>query len=170
MLNITHFRHIQLYSFVLKPIKPLYTFFALCMSTHTKIRQNIIKIVLISWWKNKYKCRYIGCWWQIQSAVADTSCKEIFIKSNFALIPFFHRHPADSLLHPLIQTKLPESIFFTGSFLCRVTRSNDLIHTDSFIKTRISLFPDLRRSPVLGFIRTVNDRIKGRIVLSALKE
>lgn len=99
-----------------------------------EIRQNVIMLILFRWRKDKHKCCDICCTGKVKSAITNTTCKHLFIKSNLAFIPFFHRHPTYCLFYPLIQTKLSESIFLAGSFLCRITRCYDLIHTDGLIQ------------------------------------
>ena len=90
--------------------------------------------IFFCWWKNKHKCRNVSSGGEVKTAVADTPCKFIFIKAELAFIPFLHWHPADSLFYPLIESKLSESILLAGSFLCRITRRYNFIHSDSLVK------------------------------------
>ena len=140
-----------------------------CFFRQPEVRQNIIMFIIFSRWKDKYKSCNICCTGKVKPTVADTTCKHLFIKSDLAFVPFFHRHPTHRLFYPLIQTQLSKSIFFTGSFLCRITRSHHLIHADGLIQTWICLFPNLRVSPIFRFICTINNRIESRIMLSALQ-
>ena len=134
-----------------------------------EVRQNIIMFIIFSRWKDKYKSCNICCTGKVKSTIADTPSKYLFIKSNLAFVPLFHRHPTHRLFYPLIQTQLPKRIFLARRFFCRVTRSHHLIHADGLIQTWICFFPNLRISPVLGFISTINDRIESRIMLSAFQ-
>ena len=56
-------------------------------------------------------------------------------------IPFFHRHPSDCLLDPLVQTQLTEGILLAGILLCRVAGSFNFINADCDIKARIGFSP-----------------------------
>ena len=126
-------------------------------------------LILFRWRKHQNKSCNIRCTGKVKTTVADSSFQFGFIKIHLAFVPLLHRHPTHRLFYPLIQTQLSKSIFFTGSFLCRITRSYHLIHTDSFIKAWVCFFPDLWVSPVLRFIRTINDRIKSRVMFSAFQ-
>ena len=119
--------------------------------------------------KHQNKCCYICSRGKIKSTIADTPSKHLFIKSNLAFIPFLNRHPTNSLFYPLIQTQLSKSIFLAGCFLCRITRSHHLIHSDGLIQTWICFFPHFRIRPIFRFICTINNRIESRIMLSALQ-
>ena len=125
--------------------------------------------IVFSWRKCQNKSCNICCTGKVKPTVADTTCKHLFIKSHLAFVPLLHRHPTHCLFYPLIQTELSESIFLSGSFLCRITRSHHLIHSDGLIQTWICLFPNLWVSPVLGFICTINYRVESRIMLPAFK-
>ena len=126
-------------------------------------------LIFICWRKYQNKSCNIRCTGKVESTVADSSFQFGFIKSDLAFVPLFHRHPTHRLFYPLIQTQLPKGVLFAGSFLCRVTRRHHLIHSNGFIQTWVCLFPHLRIRPVLRFICTINDRIKCRIMLSALQ-
>ena len=140
-----------------------------CFLRQPEVRKNIIMFIIFSRWKDKYKSCNICCAGKVKTTITNTTCKHLFIKSDLAFVPFFHRHPTHRLFYPLIQTQLPKRIFLARRFLCRITRSYHLIHTDSFIKAWVCFFPDLRVCPVLRFIRTINDRIKSRVMFSAFQ-
>ena len=126
-------------------------------------------LIIFSGWKDKHESCNICCTGKVKTAVADSSFQFRFIKIHLAFVPLLHRHPTYCLFYPLIQTQLPKRIFLARCFLCRVTRSHHLIHADGLIQTWVCFFPNLRVSPVLRFICSINDRIESRIVLSAFQ-
>ena len=134
-----------------------------------EVGQNIIMFIIFSRWKDKYKSCYICCRGKVKTTIANTPGKQFFIKNHIAFVPLFHRHPTYRLFYPLIQTQLPKRIFLARRFFCRVTRSHHLIHADGLIQTWICFFPNLRISPVLGFICSIDNRIESRIMLSAFQ-
>ena len=140
-----------------------------CFFRQPEVRENIIMLIFICWRKDKHESCNICCTGKVKPTVADTTCKHLFIKSDLAFIPFLHRHPTHRLFYPLIQTQLSKSIFFTGSFLCRITRRHHLIHSDGFVQTWICFFPHLWIRPVLGFICTIDNRIESWIMFSAFQ-
>ena len=140
-----------------------------CFFRQPEVRKNIIMFIIFSRWKDKYKSCNICCTGKVKSTIADTPSKHLFIKRNLAFVPLFHRHPTHRLFYPLIQTQLPKRIFLTGSFLCRITRSYNFIHSNCLVEGWICLFPNLRVSPIFRFICTINNRIESRIMLSAFQ-
>ena len=140
-----------------------------CFFRQPEVGKNIIMLVIFCWRKDKHESCNIRCTGKVKPTVADTTCKHLFIKSHLAFVPLFHWHPTHRLFYPLIQTQLSKSIFFTGSFLCRITRSHHLIHADGLIQTWICFFPDLRVRPVLRFVCTIDNRIESRIMLPAFQ-
>ena len=125
--------------------------------------------IIFSRWKDKYKSCYICCRGKVKTTIANTPGKPLFIKRYFAFIPFLHRHPADSLFYPLIQTQLPKRIFLARRFFCRITRSHHLIYSDGFVEGWICLFPNLRVSPIFRFISTIDNGIKSWVMFSAFQ-
>ena len=105
-----------------------------CFLRQPEVREDIIMLIIFSRRKDKHKSCNICCTGKVKSTIADTPSKHLFIKSNLAFVPLFHRHPTNRLFYPLIQTQLPKRIFLARRFFCRVTRCYDLIHTDSFIQ------------------------------------
>lgn len=134
-----------------------------------EVGQNIIMFIIFSRWKDKYKSCYICCRGKVKTTIANTPGKPLFIKRYFAFIPFLHRHPADSLFYPLIQTQLPKRIFLARRFFCRITRSHHLIYSDGFVEGWICLFPNLRVSPIFRFISTIDNGIKSWVMFSAFQ-
>ena len=61
-------------------------------------------VLFIQWWEYQNECRDICCTGKIKSAVAYTAFQVIFTHCKRAFIPFLHRHPANCLFHPLINT------------------------------------------------------------------
>ena len=105
-----------------------------CFFRQPEVGQNIIMLVIICWRKYQDKSCNIRCRGKVKSTIANTPSKHLFIKSNLAFVPLFHRHPTHRLFYPLIQTQLPKRIFLARRFFCRITRSHHLIHSDGLIE------------------------------------
>ena len=134
---------------------------------YPKVRQNTELIILIQRRKYQHEGCNIRCGRKVQTTIADTALQGFFIDLEGAGIPFLHWHPADSLLDPLIEPKLPKGVLLTGILLGRFTGSFDFIDTDCNTERRVCFLPDIWVRPVIGFIGTVDDRIEGRVNLSA---
>ena len=89
-----------------------------CFFRQPEVRKNVIMLIVFSGWKDKHESCNICGTGKVESTVADTTCKHLFIKSHLAFVPFFHRHPTHRLFYPLIQTQLPKRIFLARCFLC----------------------------------------------------
>lgn len=94
-------------------------------------------IVLISRREYQHESRDVRGRGQVQTAVAYTTFEEGFIEIHLAGIPFVHRHPADGLLHPLIEPELPEGVFFAGILLGGFAGGFHLVHADGLTEGRI---------------------------------
>ena len=71
------------------------------------------------------------------------------------------------MLDPLIQTELPESVLLAGVLPCGIAGGFDLVDADGLAERRVCFFPHLGVCPVLIHVRSENDRVEGRVNLSA---
>ena len=132
---------------------------------YPEVRQNDIFVVLIFRRKHQNECCNIRCGGQVQTAVTDTAFQIILADSELAFVPLVHWHPAHRLFDPLVQAKLAEGVLFTGVLLCRLAGVFDLIDADRDAEGRIGFLPNLRVRPVVTFIRTVDNGVKGVVDL-----
>jgi len=102
-----------------------------------EIRQNIIMVVLVGRRKHQHECRDIRRGREVETAITYTPFQQRFVEIDLAGIPLVHRHPADGLFHPLIQTELPEGVFFAGILLCGFAGCFHLVHADGLTEGRI---------------------------------
>ena len=134
---------------------------------YPEVWQDVVFILLIQRREHQHESRNIRGGGQIQTAVADAPFQVVLGNWECTGVPLIHRHPADRLLYPLVEPKLPESILLTRILLGRFTSRFDLVDTYRDAEGRVSLFPHLGVCPVLILGSTVNDRIESRIDLPA---
>ena len=70
---------------------------------YPEIRQDHIFVILIKRRKYQDKSRDISSGREVKTAVTYTPLQVIFPDWERTSVPFVHRHPADSLFHPLVQ-------------------------------------------------------------------
>nr|DAV87625.1 MAG TPA: hypothetical protein [Caudoviricetes sp.] len=136
---------------------------------YPKERQNHIFIILILRREHQHKSGNIRSGGKVKTAVTYTPLQTFRVYGKGAGVPFVHRHPADSLFDPLVQTKLTEGVFLAGVLLCRFTGGLDLVDADRNAERGVCLFPHLRVSPILVLGCAIDDRIKSRVMLAAVK-
>ena len=71
------------------------------------------------------------------------------------------------MLDPLVQTKLSEGVLFAGVLLRRFTGILDLVNAYRDAEGGIGLFPDLRVRPIIRFLCTIYNGVKGVVDLPA---
>ena len=106
---------------------------------------------------------------KVKAAIARPALQGLRVYRKGAFIPLFHRHPADSLLYPLAEPKLPEQILLGGVLPGAFAGRFQLFYIHRNSKGGVGLFPDLRGSPIVGLIRTINHRIKGGVDFPAIQ-
>ena len=137
---------------------------------HPKVRKNDVFIVFVLRREHQHKGCNVRCRRKVKTAIADTPFQFILVHRKCTGIPFFHRHPTNSLLDPLVQTKLPEGILLAGILLCRVAGSFNFINANCDIQARIGFSPHLGVCPIVRIICTVDHRIKSRIDFTAVQD
>ena len=135
-----------------------------------EIGENDILLILRSWRENKHKCRDIRSAGKVESAIADAPFQRFFVHGKGAGVPLLHWHPADGLLHPLVQPELPK-----GVFLCRILHRAvacvlHLVDVDRDAQRRVRFLPYRRVCPVLALVRAVDHRIERRVNLAAFED
>ncbi len=138
-------------SFLISPseIKSLNAFSIQSILRHPEVRKNSIFIIPIQRRKYQHESGNIRSGREVQTTVADAALQIIGIHRKAAGIPFLHRHPADCLLHPLVQAKLTEGVLLAGILLCRLTGGFDLIDANGDTEGGICFLLDLRVCPVV---------------------
>ena len=68
-----------------------------------KVREDHIPVVLVGRWEHEHERRDVGGRREVETAIADPTLQIILIYREGAGVPFLHRHPANSLLDPLVQ-------------------------------------------------------------------
>ena len=84
---------------------------------YPEVRQDDVFVLLVLRREHKHKGGDIHCGGQVQPAVTGTAFQFVLIDGKDAVVPFLHRHPANRLLDPLVQTKLAKSVLFAGILL-----------------------------------------------------
>nr|DAO53593.1 MAG TPA: hypothetical protein [Caudoviricetes sp.] len=134
---------------------------------YPEVRQDDVFVVLVLRWEHQNERRNIRCGGQVQTAVTDTAFQIILADGKLAFVPFIHGHPSDCLLDPLVQTKLSEGVLFAGVLLRRFTGILDLVNAYRDAEGGIGLFPDLRVRPIIRFLCTIYNGVKGVVDLPA---
>ena len=137
---------------------------------YPEVRQEDVFIFLVQRREYQHKGGDVRGRGKVQSAVADTPLQIFLRNRECAGVPFIHRHPADRLLYPLVQTELPESVFLAGVLSCGFTGGFDLIQPHRNAKREVCFLPHLWVRPVFLFRSAVNDGIEGRIDLPSLRD
>ena len=137
---------------------------------YPEVWKDIVFILLIQRREHQHESRDVRGGGKIQPAVADASFQIILRNREGAGVPLVHRHPADGLLHPLVQPELPESVLLARILLGGLTGGFDLVDAHRNAERGVCFLPHLGVRPILILGSTVNDRIKGRINLPSLRD
>ena len=165
----THFQETLAFPHIVRdviPVDPLaHVFF-----WYPEVRQDYKLVVLVQRRKDQHEGCNIRGGREVQTAVADSAFEIVFAGGKSTAIPFLHRHPSHSLLDPLVKPELPKGVLLGRVLLCRLTSRSNLVDADRDTERGIRFLPDLRVRPVVIFIGTVDDRVKGRVNLAALDD
>ena len=137
---------------------------------HPEVREDRIPVVIVLRREHEDEGGDVGRAGKVEPAVADAALKVVLVHREVAGVPFVHRHPADGLLHPLVEAELPEGVLLAGVLLRALAGRLDLVDADRDAEARVRFLPDLRVRPVLGLVRSEDDRVEGRIVLPAVHD
>ena len=127
---------------------------------YPEVRQDNVFIILIFRWKHQNQCGDICGGGQIQATVTHAPLKVILGGGKGTFVPSVHWHPTDCLLDPLVQTKLPEGILFTRVLLGGLTGITHFVDAHRNTQGGVCLLPGFWVSPVIAFIRTVDNGIE----------
>ena len=83
-----------------------------------EVRQDDVFVVLVLWREHQDECCNIRCGGQVQTAVTDTTFQIVFVDGELAFVPLVHRHPANCLFDPLVESQLSEGVLLAGVLLC----------------------------------------------------
>lgn len=128
---------------------------------YPEVRQDDVLVILIFWRKHQNERRNVRCGRKVQTAVADATFQIILVDGELAFVPLVHRHPANCLFDPLVESQLSEGVLLAGVLLCRLAGVFDLVDANRDAERGIGFLPDLRVRPIVRFLRTVDDGIEG---------
>ena len=137
---------------------------------YPEVRQDDVLVILIFWRKHQNERRNVRCGRKVQTAVADATFQIILVDGELAFVPLVHRHPANCLFDPLVESQLSEGVLLAGVLLCRLAGVFDLVDANRDAERGIGFLPDLRVRPIVRFLRTVDDGIEGVVDLSTLDD
>ncbi len=127
-------------------------------------------VMLIPGWEYEHEGGDVGGRREIQSAVTDPALELLGIDREVAQVPFLHRHPANSLLDPLVEPELTEHILLARVLPCAVTGRLHLLEGDGMPQRRVGFLPRLRIGPVVVLLRAVDHRVEGLVVFATFDD
>ena len=132
-------------------------------------RHDHIRLLVIAGREYQHQRRKVGGAGQVKPGVAGAAFQLIWVNHAAAFIPLVHGHPANGLLHPLIQAQLTKLILIGRRFLCLMERIPHLIDGDGVPQRGIGLVPVRLARPVRVIRKAEDNRIKTRIDLPAFQ-
>ena len=132
--------------------------------------QHHIWLYLIVRRKYQHQRGQIGCAGQVKPSIANTSLPFIGIDDTTAIAPLVHGHPANRLLHPLIEAQLPEHVFVRRCFQGFTVSVAHLVDGNRVIQGRIGAIPVLLIRPVRLIRQAEQHGIKTRIIFAAFED
>ena len=137
---------------------------------YPEVGQDHELVLFIQRREHQHKRRDICRGGEVEPTVADPAFEVVLVYRKGAPVPFLHRHPAHSLLDPLVESELPERVLLGRVLFCRLAGRLDLVDPDRDPERRVCFLPYLRVRPVVVLVRAVDHRIEGRIDLPAFQE
>ena len=128
-----------------------------------------IRLLLMAGREHQHQRRQVGGAGQVKPGVAGAAFQLIRVNHAAAFIPLVHGHPANRLLHPLIQAQLTKLVLIGGRFLRFMKSVAHLIEGDGMSQRRIRLVPIFLARPVRVVRQTKDHRIEAGIDLPAFQ-
>lgn len=135
-----------------------------------EVRKHDVLLFVISWREHQHHGRKVRSGRKVKPGIAGTAFQFILIDSAAAFIPFVHRHPADRLLDPLIQTQLTEHVLISGRLLGLSEGIPHLIDGDRLIQRGVGFVPVALIRPVGVIRQAVEHGVEARIILPAFDD
>ena len=119
-----------------------------CLLGQPEEGQRHVRLVLRGRREHQRQRRKVGSGGKVQARVARAALQRVGVHHAAALVPLVHGHPADGLLHPLIQAQLAELVLVRRSLLRLAEGVAHLVDGDGMPQRRVCPVPVFLARPV----------------------
>lgn len=113
-----------------------------CIFREPEKRKNPIRLFLGGRRENQHQRRKVGGAGKVESRITRSAFQPIRVHSPSAFVPFIHRHPANGLLDPLVESQLAEHVLISRRLQGFPVRVPDFIYGSSSNASRVAVLEE----------------------------